>query len=139
MDYRIIQPIIRRVLQTGHDGEFYVDKQSFALVKEIQKALSIFEPIEDDEARMIWLEIPRGTAEEWKNFEDLHDQYVESDIASYRKALVEEYPYEKRWLFLVTSTYRENTFLKISDRVHPSRQTTNCGNSEESYGIQSAY
>lgn len=118
MDYRIIQPIISRVLQSGHDGEFYVDKNSFALVKEIQKALSIFEPIEDDEARMIWLEIPRGTAEEWKDFEDMHDQYVESDIASYRKALAEEYPYEKRWLFLVTSTYRENTFLKISDRVH---------------------
>ena len=118
MDYRIIQPIISRVLQTGHDGEFYVDKKSFALVKEIQKALSIFEPIEDDEARMIWLEIPRGSAEEWKDFEDMHDQYVESDIASYRKALVDEYPYEKRWFFLVTSTYRENTFLKISDRVH---------------------
>ena len=38
MDYKIIQPIISRVLQSGHDGEFYVDKNSFALVKEIQKA-----------------------------------------------------------------------------------------------------
>ena len=70
MNYRIIQPIISRVLQSGHDGEFHVDKKSFALVKEIQRTLSIFEPIEDDEARMIWLEIPRGTAEEWKDFED---------------------------------------------------------------------
>ena len=118
MDYRIIQPIISRVIQSGHDGEFYVDRKSFSLVKEIQRALSIFEPIEDDEARMIWLEILRGTAEEWKDFEDMHDKYGEYNIASYRKALAEEYPYEKRWFFLVTSTYRENTFLKISDRVH---------------------
>lgn len=56
--------------------------------------LAVFEPIGDDEARMIWLEIPRG------------------------EALDEEFPYEKEWFFLVTSTYRENTFLKISDRVH---------------------
>lgn len=25
MDYKIIQPIISRVLQSGHDGEFHVE------------------------------------------------------------------------------------------------------------------
>lgn len=72
----------------------YVDGRSFELLLEIQRMLAVFEPIGDDEARMIWLEIPRG------------------------EALDEEFPYEKEWFFLVTSTYRENTFLKISDRVH---------------------
>ena len=78
------------------------------------------EPIGDDEARMIWLEIPRGTAEEWKAFDDERSWYSdpEEDMAIYQEALNDEYPYDKEWFFLVTSTYRENTFLKISDRDH---------------------
>lgn len=81
----------------------------------------MFEPIGDDEARKIWLEIPRGEAEEWKAFDDEHSWYSdpeEDNLASYQEALDEEFPYEKEWFFLVTSTYRENTFLKISDRDH---------------------
>lgn len=119
MNFRIIQPVIAKVLHSGHDGETYVDEKSFALIKEIQKELSVFEPIEDDEAHKIWLEIPRGTAEEWKAFEDeLYQRAEEDNIKSYQEALDEDYPYERQWFFLVASTYRENTFLKISDRVH---------------------
>ena len=39
--------------------DVYLDEKSFALLLEIQKTLSVFEPIEDDEARKLWLEIPR--------------------------------------------------------------------------------
>lgn len=59
---RIIQPIIHQVLHSGHHEETYLDEKSFELLLEIQKTLSAFEPIDDDEARKIWLEIPRGTA-----------------------------------------------------------------------------
>lgn len=93
-DGRITLPVINSVLRGGLHDDVYVDGRSFELLLEIQKVLSVFEPIDDDEARKIWLEIPRG------------------------EALDDEYPYEKEWFFMVTSTYRENTFLKISDRDH---------------------
>ena len=102
-------------------NEVYVDGRSFALLLEIQKALSVFEPIGDDEARKIWLEIPRGTAEEWKAFDDLRCGWPDDgddDLARYQEELDEWFPYETQWLFMVTSTYRENKFLKISDRDH---------------------
>lgn len=121
MDYRITQPVIDSVMHGGLGDDVYVDEKSFALLLEIQKTLSVFEPIEDDEARKIWLEIPRGTAEEWKAFEDMRCGCTEGEgdsLASYQKALDEDFPYETQWLFLVTSTYRENTFMKISDRDH---------------------
>ena len=119
MDYRITQPVINSVMRGGLCDDVCVDEKSFALLLEIQKTLSVFEPIEDDEERKIWLEIPRGTAEEWKTFDDMRCGHTDGEgdaLASYQKALDEEFPYEKQWLFLVTSTYRENTFLKISDR-----------------------
>ena len=102
-------------------NDVYVDGKSFALLLEIQKALSEFEPIGDDEARKIWLEIPRGTAEEWKAFDEL--RRVSSgdggdNLARYQEELEECFPYETKWLFMVMSTYREYTFLKISDRDH---------------------
>lgn len=116
---RIIQPIIHKVLHSGYHEETHLDDKSFHLLLEIQKVLSVFEPIADDEARKIWLEIPRGTAVEWKAFDDEMCGYSDDEddnLLSYQETLDEYYPRETEWFFLVTSTYRENTFLKISDR-----------------------
>ena len=121
MDYRITQPIICSVMRRTLGDDVYVDGRSFEMLLEIQRTLAVFEPIEDDEARKLWLEIPRGTAEEWKAFDDMRSGYSddeEDSVASYQEALDDEYPYETQWLFMVTSTYRENTFMKISDRDH---------------------
>lgn len=116
---RIIQPIIHKVLDSGLHKETRLDDKSFELLLEIQKVLSVFEPIGDDEVRKIWLEIPRGTAEEWKAFDDEMCGYSDDeddDLQSYQKTLDEYYPRETEWFYLATSTYRENTFLNISDR-----------------------
>ena len=121
MDYRITQPVIDSVMRGTLDNEVYVEGKSFVLLLEIQKALSVFEPIGDDEARKIWLEIPRGTAEEWKAFDDMRSGSSddgEDNLAGYQEDLDEWFPKETQWLFMVTSSYREYTFLKISDRDH---------------------
>lgn len=121
MNYRITQPVIDSVMRGTLGNEVYVDGKSFALLLEIQKALSVFEPIGDDEARKIWLEIPRGTAEEWKAFDDMRSGCSGDgvdDLAGYQEELDECFPYETQWLFMVISTYRKYTFLKISDRDH---------------------
>ena len=121
MDNRITQPVIDSVMRGTLGNEVYVDGKSFALLLEIQKALSVFEPIGDDEARKIWLEIPRGTAEEWKAFDDLRRGCTndgDDDLVRYQEELEECFLCETRWLFMVTSAYREYTFLKISDRDH---------------------
>lgn len=113
--FRITQPILNSVMHSTLSDDVYLDEKSFALLLEIQKTLSVFEPIEDDEARKLWLEIPRGSAEEWKAFDDAHSWYSD-DLEGYQEALDEDYPRDTEWFFMVTSTYREYTFLKISDR-----------------------
>lgn len=119
MSFRITQPIFHKVLHSGFHDEVYVDGESRELMLEIKKALSVFEPIDDDEARKNWLEIPRGTAEEWRTFNGNHWGYDGLEgLSAYQEALDEEYPYGKEWFFLSTSTYKENTFLKISDVCH---------------------
>ena len=69
----ITLPILNSLLHHTLEDDVYVDGESFALLLEIQRKLAVFEPTGDDEARMIWLEIPRGTAEEWKAFDDEHN------------------------------------------------------------------
>ena len=104
---RIIQPIMHSVLHGGHIDETCLDDRSFALLKEIQKALSVFEPINDDESRMIWLEIPRGTAEEmmaWDKDRFGSSEDEDNDLQSYQDILAEDYPREIEWYFLSTST-----------------------------------
>ena len=119
MSFRMTQPIFHRALHSGFHDEVYVDGESRELMLEIKKALSVFEPVDDDEARVIWLEIPRGTAEEWRDYEEScwGKEHLE-DLEAYQETLDEEYPYEKEWFFLSTSAYKENTFLKISDACH---------------------
>lgn len=137
MNYRIIQPIIGRLLHGPSLDEYTLDEKSFQLLLEIQKELSVFEPIEDDEARKIWIEIPRGTAGEMKAFDALirekEDDDDDDDLVEYQEALEQLYPRETQWLFLVTSTYHENTFLKISDRAHNCAIFTNRRLNKECY------
>ena len=116
-NFRITQPILNSVMHCSLSDDVYLDEKSFALLLQIQKTLSVFEPIEDDEARNLWLEIPRGTAEEWKAFDDARS-WDSDDLGRYQEALDEDYPRDTEWFFMVTSTYREYTFLKISDRDH---------------------
>ena len=59
---RITLPVLNSLLHHTLEDDVYVDGESFALLLEIQRTLAVFEPTGDDEARMIWLEIPRGTA-----------------------------------------------------------------------------
>lgn len=112
------------VLHGGLCNDTQLDDKSFELLIEIQQELSVFEPVDDDNARIIWLEIPRGTAKEmraWDYFryerEDDEDD-EDDDLQSYQEALDEDYPMQTEWYFLTTSTYKENHFLKISDRCH---------------------
>lgn len=110
---RITLPILNSLLHHTLEDDVYVDGRSFALLLEIQRTLAVFEPIGDDEARMIWLEIPRGTAEEWKAFDDEHNWYSdpeEDNLASYQEALNDEFPYEKEWFFLVVSATHHDAF-----------------------------
>lgn len=68
---------------------------------------------------MIWLEIPRGTAEdmmEWDNVRFGRPEDEDNDLQSCRVILAEDYPREIGWFLLTTSTYEENSFLRVSDR-----------------------
>ena len=85
------------VLHSGHCNETQLDAKSFELLKEIQRELSVFEPIDDDEARLIWLEIPRGTAvkmKAWDNCRFESEEDEDDDLHSYQETLDEDYPRE---------------------------------------------
>ena len=94
MNKTLTLPIINKALNSWRHDEVFLDEKSFAILVEIQQTLSVFESIDDDEARKIWIAIPRGRTSK------------------------KEYPYEKEWFFLVSSKYRENSFLQITDCDH---------------------
>lgn len=125
---RITQPILDRVMTHSLGDDIVLDGRSLQLMYDIQHELSIFEPIEDDEARLFWLEIPRGTALEWKLAHDEHEEPTEEEELSLR----EEFTHETEWIFLTTSTYRDFTHLRISDRDHKYRIFCNEDRSSES-------
>lgn len=115
---RIIQPLLNIIFHSRILDYTYVDEKSYKTILDIKEVLSVLEPIHDDETRMIWLEIPRGTALEWRNIdvELLGCKEVEcGNLSSYEQRLSEMYPREVVWMYIHVSTYNGDTFLKISD------------------------
>lgn len=125
---RITQPVLERVLTSSIADDIILDGHSLELMYEIQKELNIFEPIDDDEARLIWLEIPRGTTEEWKI---LFNEEV-GPTQEEQQEFYENYPLETKWISLTTATYHELTTLHITDRCHKYRVFCNEDRSSES-------
>jgi hypothetical protein len=97
---RLTQPIFQVALSGNFHNEIYIDGKSYELLLEIQRTLSVFEPVDDDEARKIWLEIPRGTVDEYLSFIEARYGFSENEDedesrTSYQNSFKEEFPYEK--------------------------------------------
>ena len=132
MAKRIIQPVMASVLSHSLGHDIVLSGRSTELMFEIKQVLAVLEPVEDDECRALWLEIPRGTPEEWKAFDEEDEFCYESPLEEYAVALGNEYPYDTQWISLSISTYREATFLKLTDRSHSYRILSNVSRSNMS-------
>lgn len=125
---RITQPVLDSILSTRFGADIVLDGRSLEIMYAIQGELDIFEPIDDDDCRLIWLEIPRGTVEEWEEAyggEDLSSEEDEQDF-------LDEFPRETQWVFLTICTYRGYTGLRISDRDYRYRVLCNENRSTDS-------
>lgn len=129
---RITQPMLSHFLTGRLGDDIVLSGRSLELMYEIQKLMSVLEPIADDETRSIWLEVPKGTAIEWQAAGKLMPFGYPAEIQEYEAALKEDYQYEKQWVTISVGTYRDFTSLKITDRYSEYRIFCNEDRSSES-------
>lgn len=131
---RITQPMLSHFLTGRLGDDIVLNGRSLELMYEIQKEMSVLEPIADDETRSIWLEVPKGTTEEWQTADKLMPFGYPAEIQEYEEALKEDYPYETQWVTVSVGTYRDFTSLKITD--HYSEYRIFCNDKRSSEAVR---
>lgn len=104
-DYKLVAPDIDALLH--YFNRRYMDPTSstpalLETVSPLFEALSPLGPVKNnDEAKAIWLRIPRGTIEDYGSFEDMREWHEVETREEYEALWLEEYPEELAWYELV--------------------------------------
>ena len=103
--YKLTAPDIDRLLNwfdRGHLNPSGITAELASAMSPLFELLSPLAPLKDnDEAKSIWLLIPRGDISDYDSFEDLKEYGEVETYEEYKKRWKEDYPQEKIWYRLV--------------------------------------
>ena len=93
---------------------------------DIQRQIERLTVMGDDEYRGFYIEVPRPTAEEWGNAEEL----IASGEYDSREAFLADWlafnPMETRWFHVASTRYGDSRSLRVTDRKRTMFIITNC-------------
>ena len=103
--YKLVAPDIDRLLryfERGYLNPSGVTPRLAEAMRPLFEALSPLAPLKsNDEAKAIWILVPRGKISDFDSFEDLKAYGEVKTYKQYEKLWREEYPDEKKWYRLV--------------------------------------
>lgn len=104
-EYKLVAPDIDRLIRYFKHGHLNPMASTSALLAAMEPLFEILTPLapykKNKEAKTIWLRIPRGTIEDYDNFEDLKEYGDVETYEEYVKQWQEDYPDEYNWYRLV--------------------------------------
>ena len=117
-NHKLVAPNLDRLLNYFHDRHLNPSRPSPALAAAMDPlfaALSALAPLEtNDEAKAIWLRIPRGGIEDYDRFEDLVEYGEVETREEYEARWREDYPDAFKWYELVTvESYAKDGSLRF--------------------------
>ena len=115
---KLVAPDLDRLLNCFHDRHLNSSRPSpelAAAMDPLFAALSTLAPLKtNDEARAIWLRIPRGSIEDYDSFEDLVEYGEVETREEYEARWLEDYPDAFKWYELVTvESYAKDRSLRF--------------------------
>ena len=101
LNYKLVAPDIDRLLKYFDRGYLNPSGIRPSLAKAMEPLFEMLKPIApleyNDEAKTIWLLIPRGDISDFDSFEDLKEWDVVKTYKEYEDLWQEDYPLEKMW------------------------------------------
>ena len=113
--YKMVAPDIDRLLNAFRHGYMNPTVSTEALFKAMEPLFEILKPLapykENDEAKTIWLRIPRGTIEDYDSFEYMKEYEMVETYQEYEQMWEQDYPDEYCWyrLVVVQSFNKDNS------------------------------
>lgn len=114
------------VLGERQHWEIVVGSDMLERLVDIQRQIERLTVMGDDEYRGFYIEVPRPTAEEWGNAEEL----IASGKYDSREAFLADWlafnPMETRWFHVASTRYGDSRSLRVTDRKRTMFIITNC-------------
>ncbi len=96
-------------------------------LQDIYQAMSCIEPDGDDKVRNMWLEVPRGSIEDFGEYEE------------FEKYWMEEYPDDCKWYGFTTAQYQKEIFFYFDSKLIFSIDKTETPAKNEKYDYRHIY
>lgn len=95
----------------------WIDRQMYYKLKDIYQAMSCIEPDGDDKVRSLWIEVPRGSIEDFGEYEEFREEGFVETPEEFEKYWMEEYPDDCKWYGFTTAQYQKEIFFYIDSRL----------------------
>lgn len=106
-DYKLIAPDIDRLLRYFERGYLNPSAPSERIVSAMESLCRAFAPLapleKNQEAKVLWIAVPRGTIEDYDSFEDLKSYGEVETYEEYEALWHEDYPEPLAWYELIVS------------------------------------
>ena len=87
------------------------------LLADIYLSMSPIKPEGDDDIRELWIEIPRGSIEDFGDFEEYLNEGLVDTYEAFEQEWKDYYPDQVKWYGFATAKYREEKFYYINSRL----------------------
>ena len=98
-------PQIDRLIRSYEGGGQAIDEQSRKLLDQLFEKLNQIVPCGDDNRHDLWLEAPRGTIEDYGDYEYELENELVSNMAEFEANWKEDYPHDVSFYQLTTAEY----------------------------------
>jgi len=116
MDFKLVAPDVNRLFGS-FDHFTNPEKPGRALMVALDplfKAMADLAPHEkNDEAKGIWIIVPRGSISDWSSYEDAQEYDDVETEGEYEQLWLDEYPDENEWYYVSISENNPDSRLKF--------------------------
>lgn len=112
MEERMVAPVVDRLLNCFERSHMNPSVPSEQVKEAMEPLFSVLKPLmplaENEEAKQLWLRIPRGTIDDYDCYEELLEWDEIKNKEEYEQRWFQEYPDEYSWYSLVIAEFLES-------------------------------
>src|SRR3989304_4621840 len=102
----IFAPAIDNLIDSGQFNPDLIDTKIYNKLTAIYKVISCIKPIGDDDIRKLWIEVYRGTINDFGEFEEFVEDGVVETYGEFESLWKEYYTDEIKWHSFATAKYK---------------------------------
>ena len=110
-------PEIDDLMDFNTDPEFEIDNRISRKLMVIYHSMEPVKIIGDDDHRMIWIEVPRGTIDDFGSFEEYRNDGSVETREEFNQLWLDYYPHETKWYAFDTAIYKKQRFFYFASKL----------------------